>query len=177
MSINEPITIRSYIDKNLTSLNWNILPQIFESEGVELTEEIERYLRETPKNTNWNVLGQMSESGDDLIIDAIKTFVAKAPDTLGYSFSTEEVNYLLNELQVGESYSLSVGEYEMSGIWSYQQVTTPLGTTFNSYQLVSSSGSLIQNFGISISQSSISGGIGISGEEQESYRVVLKKLN
>ena len=53
-------TIRSYIDKNLTHLNWNILPQIFESEGVELTEEIERYLRETPKNTNWNVLKELS---------------------------------------------------------------------------------------------------------------------
>lgn len=54
-SFSEPITIRSYIDKNLTNLNWNILPQIFESEGVELTEEIKRYLKETPKNTNWNV--------------------------------------------------------------------------------------------------------------------------
>ena len=55
-------TIRSYIDKNLTSLNWNILPQIFESEGVELTEEIERYLRETPKNTNWNVFGSLGST-------------------------------------------------------------------------------------------------------------------
>ena len=53
-------TIRSYIDKNLTNLNWNILPQIFESEGVELTEEIERYLRETPGNTNWNILKELS---------------------------------------------------------------------------------------------------------------------
>lgn len=52
-------TIRSYIDKNLPNLNWNILPQIFESEGVELTEEIERYLRETPKNTNWNVFNKL----------------------------------------------------------------------------------------------------------------------
>ena len=56
------MTIRSYIDKNLTHLNWNILPQIFESEGVELTEEIERYLRETPKNTNWNVFGSLGGS-------------------------------------------------------------------------------------------------------------------
>ena len=58
-------TIRSYIDKNLTHLNWNILPQIFESEGVELTEEIERYLRETPKNTNWNMMQTIISSNED----------------------------------------------------------------------------------------------------------------
>ena len=69
-SSSEPVTIRSYIDKNLTNLNWNILPQIFESEGVELTEEIERYLRETPKNTNWNVLNGMEPSNiEEVLID------------------------------------------------------------------------------------------------------------
>lgn len=50
------MTIYEYINKNLPNLNWNILPQIFESEGVELTEDIEKYLRETPGNTNWNLL-------------------------------------------------------------------------------------------------------------------------
>lgn len=69
-SSSEPVTIRSYIDKNLTNLNWNILPQIFESEGVELTEEIKRYLRETPKNTNWNVLNGMEPSNiEEVLID------------------------------------------------------------------------------------------------------------
>ena len=58
-------TIRSYIDKNLPNLNWNILPQIFESEGVELTEEIERYLRETPGNTNWNMMQTIINSNED----------------------------------------------------------------------------------------------------------------
>ena len=66
MSINEPLTIRSYIDKNLPNLNWNILPQIFESEGVELTEEIERYLRETPKNTNWNVFNSVGSGATEV---------------------------------------------------------------------------------------------------------------
>lgn len=61
-SSSESVTIRSYIDRNLPNLNWNILPQIFESEGVELAEEIKRYLRETPKNTNWNVFKQMTSS-------------------------------------------------------------------------------------------------------------------
>ena len=66
-SSSEPVTIRSYINKNLTHLNWNILPQIFESEGMELTEEIERYLKETPKNTNWNMMQTIinQESSED----------------------------------------------------------------------------------------------------------------
>ena len=66
-SSSEPVTIRSYIDKNLTNLNWNILPQIFESEGVELTEEIERYLRETPKNTNWNIFKDVVKNNSSWI--------------------------------------------------------------------------------------------------------------
>jgi len=46
MTIKEQIV--DYITKNLPSLNWNILPQIFEENGVELTEEIEAYLKKTP---------------------------------------------------------------------------------------------------------------------------------
>ena len=64
-SSSEPIIIRNYINKNLTNLNWNILPQIFEENNVELTEEIEAYLRNTPENTNWNVFDGMSESSSD----------------------------------------------------------------------------------------------------------------
>ena len=66
-SSSEPVTIRSYIDRNLPNLNWNILPQIFESEGVELTEEIERYLRETPKNTNWNIFKDVVKNNSSWI--------------------------------------------------------------------------------------------------------------
>ena len=58
--------IKDYITKNLPSLNWNILPQIFEENNVELTEEIEVYLRNTPENTNWNVLNGMSGSREEL---------------------------------------------------------------------------------------------------------------
>ena len=57
--------IKDYINKNLTNLNWNILPQIFEENNVELTEEIEAYLRNTPENTNWNVFDGMSGSSSD----------------------------------------------------------------------------------------------------------------
>lgn len=56
---NKLIAIRNYMDKNLLNLNWNILPQIFEDEGVELTEEAEEYLKETPWNTNWNLFKQI----------------------------------------------------------------------------------------------------------------------
>jgi hypothetical protein len=57
--------IKDYITKNLPSLNWNILPQIFEENNVELTEEIEAYLRNTPENTNWNVLKQILEAAEN----------------------------------------------------------------------------------------------------------------
>ena len=92
MSINEPITIRSYIDKNLTNLNWNILPQIFESEGVELTEEIERYLRETPKNTNWNILEQLGK-GNNLRREVIFTGTIKTIQSSGQSpYAEKRIN-------------------------------------------------------------------------------------
>lgn len=72
---NESVTIRSYINKNLPNLNWNILPQIFESEGVELTEDIEKYLRETPGNTNWNLFRSLLKEKEDspVIFDLLLT--------------------------------------------------------------------------------------------------------
>lgn len=60
--------IKEYITKNLLNLNWNILPQIFEENDVELTEEIEAYLRNTPENTNWNVFDGMSGGGEEKVI-------------------------------------------------------------------------------------------------------------
>jgi UDP-N-acetylglucosamine 2-epimerase len=57
--------IKDYITKNLPSLNWNILPQIFEENGVEMNEEIEAYLKETPGNTNWNVFEEILEAAED----------------------------------------------------------------------------------------------------------------
>lgn len=50
------MTIRDYLDKNLSNINWNIFPQICEENGVELTDWMEQYLKETPENTNWNLL-------------------------------------------------------------------------------------------------------------------------
>jgi hypothetical protein len=58
------MTIKEYIMKNLPNFNWNILPQIFAENGVEMNEEIKAYLRNTPENTNWNVFDGISRSQD-----------------------------------------------------------------------------------------------------------------
>ena len=86
--------IKDYITKNLPNLNWNILPQIFESEGVELTEEIERYLRETPKNTNWNVFGSLgSENAIKILIDETATFGQDPDGDYRYYYTQPWINY------------------------------------------------------------------------------------
>lgn len=61
------MNLKDYINKNLPNLNWNILPQIFEENNVELTEEIVEYLKTTPWNTNWNMMQTIinQESGED----------------------------------------------------------------------------------------------------------------
>ena len=64
------MTIKEYIIKNLPNFNWNILPQIFAENGVEMNEEIEAYLKETPGNTNWSILEQLGENGSDIILPA-----------------------------------------------------------------------------------------------------------
>ena len=56
--------INEYIQKNLSSLNFNVLSSIYEKNGLELTEEIKSYLKETPKNTNLAILEQLNESGN-----------------------------------------------------------------------------------------------------------------
>lgn len=60
--------IKDYINKNLPNLNWNILPQIFEDEGIELTEEIKAYLKETPGNTNWNVFKSLQKDDENVFL-------------------------------------------------------------------------------------------------------------
>ena len=64
------MTIKEYIMKNLPNFNWNILPQIFEENGVEMNEEIEAYLRNTPENTNWSILEQLGENESEIELPA-----------------------------------------------------------------------------------------------------------
>ncbi len=53
--------IKEYWDKNYPSINWNILPQLFEEEKTELTKEIEEYLKTTPWNMNHAILKTLLE--------------------------------------------------------------------------------------------------------------------
>ncbi len=66
------MTIKEYIIKNLPNFNWNILPQIFEENGVEMSEKIEVYLRETPGNTNWSILEQLGGGTKEKLPKIIK---------------------------------------------------------------------------------------------------------
>ncbi len=95
------MTIKEYIIKNLPNFNWNILPQIFEENGVEMSEEIEAYLRNTPENTNWSILEQLGGSGEKL-----PKVIFVNPDTLEVdtsksSFSTplEAYNWCISNCE------------------------------------------------------------------------------
>ena len=70
--------LKDYINKNLPNLNWNILPQIFEENNVELTEEIVEYLKTTPWNTNWSILNELggNSSTTSLILDTTAEFTS-----------------------------------------------------------------------------------------------------
>jgi len=92
--------IKEYLDKNLPNLNWNILPQIFEDNGVELTEEIEKYLKETPENTNWNVAGQLIKKSKKHTNLLFKNSALEMTNTgaTGIVFASPSPNNLLAEL-------------------------------------------------------------------------------
>ena len=83
--------IKDYITKNLPNLNWNILPQIFEENDVELTEEIEAYLRNTPWNTNWNLFNSISKNASK----KIKIFEG----TMGYTVTQGPYRPLVQNYQ------------------------------------------------------------------------------
>ena len=91
------MTIKDYITKNLTNLNWNILPQIFEENNVELTEEIEAYLRNTPENTNWNVFDGMVERGSSDTLP--KKLIVTRGNGNSYNFTESSDFQSFEELQ------------------------------------------------------------------------------
>lgn len=127
------MTIYEYITKNLPNLNWNILPQIFESEGVELTEDIEKYLRETPGNTNWNLFRSLSENSSKNLsklifsnfqeqpaeYDFMANFQAKIPKTTLETDEVYYVNYNSNKEYIPANnilaYNSSVNGIKLSG--------------------------------------------------------------
>ena len=92
--------IKDYINKNLPNLNWNILPQIFEDEGVELTEEIKAYLKETPGNTNWNLLKFKNDGSSRTLIfnDKITTTAVgwtNTHDPIELDFSLDDIPVII----------------------------------------------------------------------------------
>ena len=96
--------IKDYITKNLPNLNWNILPQIFEKNDVELTEEIEAYLRNTPENTNWNVFEGMSGSGEEeVIFNGTSQVFSMGVPTAANEYDGREIN-------VGDQFKVLINE-------------------------------------------------------------------
>ena len=107
--------VNEYIKKNLFSLNFNVLSDIFKENGGELTEEVKSYLKETPWNTNWSILEQLGGSGSVIELPH-KIYFAQgfdnSIDTTKSSLTTEEaiINWV-NEYagQNIEFYSADVG--------------------------------------------------------------------
>lgn len=115
--------IKEYINKNLPNLNWNILPQIFEENKTELTEEIENYLKETPRNTNWNVLNQMSKSSI-ILFSKDCTFTKPAPvDWVYYQDNTIPKEDIFDKLIVGDEVKVTIGENSSTGIITEQKTS------------------------------------------------------
>ena len=90
--------LKEYIDKNLPNLNWNILPQIFEDEDIELTEEIKAYLKETPGNTNWNIFKDLTNKNEEeswpKLIHVIYDNDWKMANDSDFSTFTEAYNFI-----------------------------------------------------------------------------------
>lgn len=120
------MTIKEYINKNLPNLNWNILPQVFEEESIELTEEIKAYLKETPGNTNWNVFKGMSGNGSAIrvtLFDGTLTPQKVEDDWIAFFMDGEAFNY--NKIIVtfeGVKYNLNKIDTSIDkwyGDWAY----------------------------------------------------------
>lgn len=108
--------IKDYITKNLSNLNWNILPQIFEENGVELTEEIEAYLRNTPENTNWNLLNKMlTTSKKNLTFEFDGHFTYSSGRLSAYLDNREDIYPFLSKIKNKDKSMVTVGDHTASG--------------------------------------------------------------
>lgn len=109
--------IKDYITKNLTNLNWNILPQIFEENNVELTEEIEAYLRNTPENTNNAILNELlnSTSQSGLVFEFDGDFTYKSGNLSAAVDNREDIYLFLSKIKNGDESKVTVGDHTASG--------------------------------------------------------------
>ena len=115
--------IKDYITKNLTNLNWNILPQIFEENSVELTEEIEAYLRNTPENTNNAILKELlnSTSQSDLIFEFDGDFTYQYGHLITMVDDREDIYPFLSKIKDGDESVVTVGDHTASGTVTIQE--------------------------------------------------------
>lgn len=109
--------IKDYINKNLPNLNWNILPQIFEENNVELTEEIEAYLRNTPENTNNAILKELLNSTPQsgLIFEFDGDFTYKSGNLSAKVDNREDIYPFLSKIKNGDKSMITVGDHTASG--------------------------------------------------------------
>ena len=132
--------LKDYINKNLPNLNWNILPQIFEENNVELTEEIMEYLKTTPWNTNWNVLNfKKNDSSRTLIFSGIITTTTmgwvKTHQPINIDFSIVDIPDIPVIITIDETeyilpYAGKVQSNPQWGIWNSDYVPN-----FNDYPI------------------------------------------
>lgn len=109
--------IKDYITKNLPNLNWNILPQIFEENDVELTEEMEVYLRNTPENTNNAILNELlnSTSQSGLVFEFDGDFTYKYGNLQAVVDGREDIYPFLSKIKNGDKSMVTVGDHTASG--------------------------------------------------------------
>ena len=110
--------INEYIQKNLSSLNFNVLSSIYEENGSELTEEIKNYLKETPENTNLAILEQLSRNQEGNVL-------FDGEITLQLDTSTYIIKGIIEGLSFGTDLILTVvwdDDYESeSVVWNENQ--------------------------------------------------------
>ena len=105
--------IKEYFERNLPNVNFNILPQLFEEEGIELTEEIVEYLKMTPWNTNWSVLSGLggTESGEsiEILYDKDLELTSNPLGVGGYEYSKSVKDEVFDKLKDGDKVWITVG--------------------------------------------------------------------
>ena len=117
--------VKDYINKNLPNLNWNILPQIFEDEGIELTEEIKAYLKETPGNTNWNILNEISRNKSNILFESDCKFTTPAPvDWVLFQDYLIPKTQIFDILNIGDQVKVTIGENVSTGIITEEETSS-----------------------------------------------------
>ena len=105
--------VNEYIKKNLLSLNFNVLSDVFKENGGELTEEVKSYLKETPWNTNIAITNQLIGSNEQdeglVIIDGTPVAIYQSGGdytSIGFLFESELTT--LANIKVGTTFTVEI---------------------------------------------------------------------